>query len=226
MSIGPVKAVVFDAYGTLFDIHAPTARAGGAIGDPAKADALGKLWRDKQLQYSWLRSLMGEYADFWSVTQDGLDYALEAMGLYDPTLKKSLLDLYFELDAYPDAIPALQDLQGSGMKTAILSNGSPDMLEGAVSSSGAADHLDAVISVADAGHFKPDGRIYALAEQHFGVAASEMAFVSCNGWDAWASAHYGFRTVWLNRFGLPQERLPGEPKAIIDALDELRGLLV
>lgn len=223
--IGPVQAVVFDAYGTLFDIHAPTAKAAETIGDVAKADALGKLWREKQLQYSWLRSLMGHYVDFWTVTQDGLDYALEALDLADPDLRKRLLDLYFELDAYPDAIPTLERLKAAGMRTGILSNGSKDMLSAAVSSSGADAHLDAVLSVADAHVFKPDGVVYALAEGRFGVRASEMAFVSCNGWDAWASAAYGFRTVWLNRFGLPPERLPGKPKAIITSLDDLPALI-
>ena len=220
-----VKAVVFDAYGTLFDIHAPTAKAAGAIGDAAKADALGRLWREKQLQYSWLRSLMGRYTDFWTITQEGLDYALEALDLADPALRQRLLDLYFELDAYPDAIPALAALKEQGLRTAILSNGSKDMLDAAVTSSGAAAHLDAVISVADAEIFKPDARVYRLAETRFRVPASEMVFVSCNGWDAWGSADFGFQTVWLNRFGLPEERLPGAPKAVITSLDLLPGLL-
>lgn len=224
-TIGPVEAVIFDAYGTLFDIHAPTARAAEAIGDPQKADALGRLWREKQLQYSWLRSLMGLYKDFWSVTEDGLDYALETLGLDDPGLRKRLLDLYFEVDAYPDAIAALKALKQRGLRTAILSNGSKDMLNGAVQSSGAGAHLDAVLSVTDVGVFKPDGLVYAMAEEHFGVKARDMAFVSCNGWDAWGSASYGYRTVWLNRFGLPRERLPGEPRAVIETLDDLDALV-
>ncbi|MEM6665561.1 MAG: haloacid dehalogenase type II [Pseudomonadota bacterium] len=224
-TIGPVEAVIFDAYGTLFDIHAPTARAAAAIGDPKQADALGRLWRDKQLQYSWLRSLMGVYTDFWIVTQDALDYALEAMGINDPALKNTLLDLYFKVDAYPDAISALEALKAKGLKTAILSNGSRDMLDAAVTSSGASTHLDQVLSVADVRIFKPDGAVYTLAETAFGLPAARMAFVSCNGWDAWGSAHYGFQTVWLNRFALPKERLPGEPKAIITGLDQLPELL-
>lgn len=224
----PTKAVIFDAYGTLFDIHAPTAKAAAVIGDPNVAAALGKTWRDKQLQYSWLLSLMGAVKPFWDVTQDALDYALEAHGLQaNAGLKRSLLDLYFEIDCYDDVLPLFDALGGmdAGPKTAVLSNGSRNMLDAAAKSSGLSERLDALLSVEAVGIFKPDGRVYALAEETFGHKASEMTFVSCNGWDAWAAAHYGFQTVWLNRFGLPEERLPGAPKAIITTLLNLPDLL-
>ena len=216
-----VDAVVFDAYGTLFDIHAPTANAAAAIGDPAIADTLGKMWRDKQLQYSWLRAVMGAYTPFWQITQDALDYCLEALKLDDPKLRQSLLDLYFRIDAYPDAIPALQALKTGRMRTAVLTNGSREMVDAAITSSGAAGYLDDALSVADVGIFKPDKRVYQHAVDRLGVAKERMGFVSCNGWDAWAAADFGFQVVWLNRFGLPEEKLPGAPKRIIPDMTTL-----
>ncbi|HAE03553.1 MAG TPA: haloacid dehalogenase type II [Rhodospirillaceae bacterium] len=220
-----IKACVFDAYGTLFDVHAAAAALKQEIGP--KADQLSATWRTKQLEYTWLRSLMPAYKPFWQVTQDGLDYALEEAGLADRTdLRQKLLDLYFNLAAYPEVPDMLAKLQAKGISTAILSNGSLDMLNGAVGSAGIADRLDAVLSVEAVGIFKPDPRIYQLVTDHFNLPErTSVAFMSSNGWDAAAAAHYGFQTVWVNRFGKPWERLEGTPKAVLTSLEKLPDLI-
>lgn len=223
-SLGPVTACVFDAYGTLFDVHSPTAKVASEIG--ADADAVSRMWRQKQLEYTWLRSLMKDHADFRVVTRDALDYALAAHGVANADLADRMMDLYMMLDAYPDARPALEALKAAGLKTAILSNGSPDMLCAAVTSAGLDGVLDMSLSVEDVGVFKPDSRVYQLAVDRLGVQQrSEICFVSTNGWDAAGAAHFGFSVVWMNRFGLEIERLPGRPKHIIEGLDALPDLV-
>ncbi len=209
-----VKLAVFDAYGTLFDV-ASAARAAAA--DPAHpelgahAARLSETWRLKQLQYSWLRAITGAHADFWTVTGDALDYALDACGLTDPALHARLMALYRTLAAYPEVPGMLQDLRAAGLRTAILSNGAPAMLDSAVRSAGIDGLLDAVLSVESAGVFKPDRRVYDLVAARFPVRAEEVLFVSSNGWDAAAAAGYGFRVLWVNRAGDPMERLPWRP---------------
>lgn len=220
-----VEACVFDAYGTLFNVHAAAARLKEEIGP--EADRMSQIWRTKQLEYTWLRSLMPAYKPFWEVTQDGLDYAMEAVGIGDRAdLRQKLLDMYFHLDAYPEVPDMLRALKAGGLKTAILSNGSMDMLDGAVSSAGLGDVLDGVHSVEDVGIFKPDPRIYQLSVDNLGLGgADKVCFMSSNAWDAAAAAHFGFRVVWVNRFGQPWERLPGEPKAVIESLEPLPTML-
>jgi 2-haloacid dehalogenase len=217
--ISSVRACVFDAYGTMFDVHSPTARAAEAMG--GKADAVSRLWRQKQLEYTWLRSLMGAHADFWQVTGDALDYALESHGIDDRALRDRLMQLYLTLDAYADVKPALGQLRAMGLKTGILSNGNPRMLEAAVDSAGIADLLDAVLSIEDVGIYKPDGRVYQLAVDRFAVRPDEICFVSTNAWDAAAAAHFGFQVAWMNRFAMARERLPGDLRAVITGLDAL-----
>ena len=218
-----VGACVFDAYGTLFDVHSAVGRGGGALGD--KAQPVSALWRQKQLEYTWLRSLMKAHVDFWRVTGDGLDYALAANGVDDPALRDRLMDLYLSLDTYPDVKPALEQARAGGKKTAILSNGSPKMLQAAVDSAGLGDLLDEALSIEDVGIYKPDSRVYQLAVDRLGVAGGRICFVSTNGWDAHGAANFGFKVAWLNRFGQQPEKLPGEPSAVITTLAELPGLL-
>ena len=217
------RAVVFDAYGTLFDVASAAERAGDALGDRWRA--LSETWRAKQLQYTWLRSLMGRHADFRQVTADGLDFALASLGIDDPPLRRRLLDLYERLDAYPEARETLARLRAGGRKLAILSNGSPPMLEAAVRSAGLADLLDAVLSVESVGIYKPAPVVYELAPRRLGVAPAEIAFVSSNGWDVHGASAFGFRVAWCNRSGQPAERLPGRPDAEIRSLAELPALL-
>ena len=218
-----IGACVFDAYGTLFDVAAAAERCRAALGDAA--GPLAALWREKQLQYTWLRGLMGEHADFWQVTGEALDYAMGALSLDDRDLRAQLMDLYLALDAYAEVEPALKRLKAAGMKTAILSNGSPKMLAAAVESAGLADSLDAVLSVEEVGVFKPHPDVYRLGVDRLGLPAAEMAFHSANAWDAAAAAHFGYRAVWINRFGQPPERMPGTPAAELDSLDGVADLL-
>lgn len=220
-----IKACIFDAYGTLFDVHAPVARVAGKVGDDA--DALSRLWRQKQLEYTWLRSLMAAHVDFWQVTRDALDYALEAFGLDERgDLREELCALYLELDAYPDAAAALRQLKQAGMVTGILSNGSPMMLEAAVTSAGIGAVLDHVLSVEDVGIYKPDRRVYQMAVDATGVSdGEEICFVSANPWDAQAAAAFGFQVARIDRFGLKDDRIPGKPKLLLASLEQLPGVV-
>ena len=208
--LAPIDAVVFDAYGTLFDVNSAAARWRDALGP--QADAFSATWRRKQLEYSWLRSLMGAHADFWQVTAEALDFACERHGLADAALRNRLLESYRVLSAYPEVPAMLRAIRAAGFKTAILSNGAPAMLQAAVDSAGLAAHFDAVLSVEDAGVFKPHPHVYRLAVVALGVAAERICFVSSNGWDAAGAAHFGFRIVWVNRAGEPRERLPAGPE--------------
>ena len=210
-----LRAAVFDAYGTLFDVAAAARALAQAPGRAAFAphwQAVAADWRLKQLEYSWLRAVAGAHCDFWQVTQDGLDWALERAGLAgDAELRAALLALYRRLEAYPEVPGMLAALKAGGRATAILSNGSPGMLAAAVESAGIGDRLDAVLSVEDVGVFKPARAVYDLVGARLGLAPEAVLFVSSNGWDAGFAAAYGFRTLWVNRAGLPMDRLPGTP---------------
>jgi 2-haloacid dehalogenase len=218
-----IGACVFDAYGTLFNVHSAVERGGASLGD--KAAGVSALWRQKQLEYTWLRSLMGAHADFRQVTADGLDYALAAHEVNDPVMRANLMELYLTLEAYPDVAPCLEALRSAGRSTAILSNGTPDMLQAAVSSAGLSELLDAVLSVEAVGIYKPDARVYQLAVDRLNLAPARICFVSTNGWDAAGASFFGLRVAWMNRFAQRPERLPDAPAAVIGALDELPGLL-
>lgn len=218
------RACVFDAYGTLFDVHSAVRRHAGAVG--GEAHAVSALWRQKQLEYTWLRTLMGAHADFWTLTADALDVALARHGLgEDGALRARLLAAYRELAAYPEVPATLRALRAHARRTAVLSNGAPGMLADAVAGAGIGDLLDAVLSVEEVGLFKPRPEVYALACARLDLSPSEICFLSSNGWDAHGAAHYGFGVVWINRFDQPTERLPGEPLAVIRTLDELPPLL-
>ncbi len=220
---GAIDACVFDAYGTLFDVHAAAARCRDDLGDAA--DAVSQTWRTKQLQYTWLRSLMGRHIDFWQLTGEALDYALDAHGIDDAALRQRLMDCYLVLDAYPEVKDVLGRLHGAGLQCAILSNGAPDMLDAAVRNAGLGEVLDAVLSIEDVGIYKPHPSVYRLAVDRLGVEAERIAFQSSNAWDANGAAAFGFRVAWVNRFGQRPERLPGPADAEIATLDELPALL-
>jgi 2-haloacid dehalogenase len=218
-----IKACVFDAYGTLFDF-ASAARA--CVDVPAEAaDRLTALWRDKQVQYTWLRAAQERHADFMQVTADALDFALETLALERPGLRRRLLDLYLTLAAFPEAPDVLTRLRAADLRTAILSNGTPAMLAAAVAAAGLDRLFDVVLSVEDVGVFKPDPRVYQLAVDRLGVPAATIAFVSSNGWDAYAASAFGMRVVWCNRYGQRRERLPGAPDREIMTLAELPALV-
>ncbi len=218
-----VQACVFDAYGTLFDFASAAARCSDVLGD--KTAAVTALWRDKQLQYTWLRGLQGLHADFWQVTGDALDFTLETLGTPDPGVRDRLMNLYRTLDCFPEVPDVPARLKRAGFATAILSNGAPGMLRDAVTGAKLQDLLDHVISVEEVGVFKPHPSVYQRAVDRLGVPASAIAFQSSNAWDAYAASAFGMRAVWCNRYNQRRERLPGAPDREIRTLAELPALL-
>jgi len=221
--ISGIQACVFDAYGTLFDVHSAVGKHRERLGNIA--DQVSAVWRTKQLEYTWLRSLMRRHADFWQVTQDALDFAFDMYTVKDPDLKKDLIEAYLQLDCYPEVPEALSELKSRGFKIAILSNGTPKMLEAAVRNSGLGTMIPEIFSVEKAGVFKPDPRVYQIAVNELNVKPEEIAFQSSNAWDASGAATFGFKVAWINRFGQRPERLPGKPDVEIQSLSELPALL-
>ena len=213
---------VFDAYGTLFDVHAAMARFRGEAG--FDADRMSEIWRAKQLEYTWTLTLAGHYVDFWTLTGRALDYALARVPRVDKALKPKLLDAYFKLDAFPDARAALRALKAKGHKTGILSNGSPNMLKGAVDAAGIGGDLDAVLSVDSVKMFKPRPEVYRLVTDHYACKPGDVTFVSSNRWDVMAGASAGFRALWVNRGKMPDEYLEFPPKQVLSDLSLLATL--
>jgi 2-haloacid dehalogenase len=218
-----IKACVFDAYGTLFDFASAARGCRDIVGD--QTERLTALWRDKQLQYTWLRAVQGRHADFWQVTGDALDYSLETLALDNPALRERLMLLYLTLETFPEVSAVLKQLKDAGMRTAILSNGSPEMLAPLVTAAKLNSLLDAVLSVEEAGVYKPHAKVYQLAVDRLGVPASAIAFQSSNAWDAYAAKVFGMQVVWCNRYGQRPERLPGTPDREIKTLSELPALV-
>lgn len=216
-----LRAFVFDAYGTLFDVNAAVRRFDADVG-PRAAD-LAAIWRQRQLEYSWVLTLAGHYRPFWQLTEESLDFALAATGV-DAALKPMLLDAYRTLDAYPDAPGALAGLRAAGHATAILSNGSPDMLRAAVEGAALEPLLDHVLSVDTVKLYKPRPEVYTLALQTLGCAPSDITFVSSNRWDIAGAAAFGFRPAWIDRAGVPAEYAGLDPVVVLRSLDELAGL--
>lgn len=200
-----VKVLVFDAYGTLLDVHA--AMAAHAEKLPPDWERISAEWRAKQMEYTWVRTLTGDgqHRDFWTLTREALAFVAERNRVTDPSVIAALLESYRYLKAYPDARPALQAVRGRGIKTGILSNGEPGMLADAVGSAGLAPLLDALLSVEAVGAFKTDRRAYLMMTERFGLAPDEIGFVSSNAWDAYAAGVFGYRVFWVNRFGQPDE---------------------
>jgi 2-haloacid dehalogenase len=221
-SLEGIQACVFDAYGTLFDFASAASRA-DVPGD--RRAALTTLWRDKQLQYAWLRTLENRYADFWQVTGDALDFALESLDLESPRLRERLMDLYLGLEPFPEAPAVLATLRKAGFRTAILSNGSPMMLDALVKRSGLEAMFDAVLSADTVRAFKTHPDVYQYTLDSLGLTAPQIAFQSSNAWDAWGASDFGMRVVWCNRYGQRRERLPGAPDFEIRTLAELPALL-
>ena len=219
-----IDLCLFDAYGTLFDVTAAAAEKQSELGD--QWQALSSLWRTKQIEYTWLRSLMGSHADFWQVTGDALDFAMDTLGMENPRLREELMMLYKQLSAYPEVRGVLAKLRDNGVRAAILSNGSPEMLGSAVKNAGIEEYLEDVLSVESVGIFKVHASVYQLAVDRLGVPAERICFFSSNGWDIAGASHFGYRVVWVNRFGQKKERVPHEIDAEIASLDELENVLV
>lgn len=218
-----IRACVFDAYGTLFDFSSPMQARRARIGP--EADRLNTLWRQKQLEYSWLRSLMGAHADFWQVTGEALDYAMAACNIADPGLRAELMELYLCPQPYPESLATLKTLKAAKRYAAILSNGSPTMLTAAVNRAEMTPLLDAVMSADEAGTYKPHPSVYRLVTERLEIEPAQVLFLSSNAWDVAGAAHFGFTVAWCNRMGNPPESLPGKPAVTIASLAEVPGLI-
>ncbi|HEY1364668.1 MAG TPA: haloacid dehalogenase type II [Xanthobacteraceae bacterium] len=218
-----VEACVFDAYGTLFDFASAARGCRDVLGKAI--EPLTALWRDKQLQYTWLRAAQGRHADFWQVTGDALDFALETLALERPGLRERLMNLYLALDPFPEVPDVLARLKRAGLRTAILSNGSPRMLEATVRAASLEPLFDAVLSVEEVGVYKPHPNVYQLAVDRLGSPGRAIAFQSSNAWDAHAASAFGLQVVWCNRYAARPERLPGRPDRTISTLAELPVLV-
>jgi 2-haloacid dehalogenase len=222
----PIAAVVFDAYGTLLDVHGAMQRHADKL--PPDWERISADWRSKQLEYTWVRTLTGpgQHRDFWQLTREALEFVAARHRITDPAVLAQLLEAYRILPAYPDAKPALAALRARGLRTAILSNAEPSMLDAAVGAAALAPLLDAVISVETLGTYKPDRRVYDLAAERLGLGLGQMAFVSSNAWDAQAAALAGFRVFWCNRAGAPAEYGLETAATVLRGLDELETALV
>jgi 2-haloacid dehalogenase len=219
-----IQACVFDAYGTLFDVNSAAAGAKDVLGE--QWNSLAELWRIKQLQYTWLRGLAGHHADFWQVTGDALDFALDAVKREDSELRERLLNSYLTLSAYPEVPEILKRLKDAGMKLAILSNGTPTMLAKAVARAQIDHLLDAVLSVEEVKVYKPHPAVYRLACKRLGLATHQICFISSNGWDAYSAKAFGMPVVWCNRAAQPPERIPEQPDIEIRDLAELPKIVL
>ena len=217
----PVEAIVFDAYGTIFDVHAAVMHHASDLG--TLAQPVSDLWRAKQLEYTWIRTLSGRYRSFWQLTEESLDYALHVLAPAHRSLRAAILEAYRDLDAYTDAKGALVALRAAGFKTAILSNGDAAMLDRAVSASGLSGSFDALLSVEEIQTYKTAPSAYRLVEQNMGVKPESTAFVSSNRWDIAGASVAGFHCLWLNRLGRPDEYADMAPAAIISSLNEVLG---
>ena len=215
-----VQAVVFDAYGTLFDVATPITKQAAMLGE--KSADVAKLWRAKQLEYSWVRSLMGAHADFWHVTREALDFTLDSLGIAEAGLADEMMTDMLKLEAFADVSDGLKALRGRSKRLAILSNGSPSMLDSLVRNAGLERSFDQIISVEDVGIYKPSRRVYRLAMQRMQIAdAPSVCFVSANGWDAHGAAQFGFQSVRLKRVPIAEDRLPGKLSGVIENIGQL-----
>jgi 2-haloacid dehalogenase len=221
--LGNIGACVFDAYGTLLDFNAAVDQRRDRIGP--QADALSDLWRRKQLEYTWLRSLMGRHNDFWQVTTDALDFSMASVGIEDKALRDDLLGLYRTLAPYPEVVQVLQRLKDAELRTAILSNGEPSMLADAVDAASLGPLLNEVFSVETVGVFKPHPSVYQVVIEAFGLEPQQVLFQSANGWDIAGAASFGFTTVWINRGNAQEECLPNRPAYTLSSLDGLPALI-
>ena len=218
-----ITTYVFDAYGTLFDVNAACRELSKEVGD--KWNELSSLWRLRQVEYTWLRNSMKEYIDFWKITSDALDYAMETLNINNIKLRDDLLSLYLKLEAYPEVKSILENIKKRGMKTAILSNGNKKMLDSAVTNAKIQHLLDKVLSVDDCKVYKPATEVYDLVDKKMGIKKENVLFFSSNAWDMHAASNYGFKTIWVNRFEGKLEKLPGKPDKIINSLDQIEKIL-
>ena len=218
-----IKACIFDAYGTLFDVNSACRELSKEVGH--NWESLASLWRLRQVEYTWLRNSMNEYIDFWQITSDALDYAMETLDIENIKLKQDLLALYLKLEAYPEVKDLLKKLKQKDFKTGILSNGSMKMLNSAVDNANIRDLLDGILSVEECEIYKPSKKVYDLVEKNMKVKKENVMFFSSNAWDMHAASNYGFNTIWVNRFNAKLERLPGKPNNIVNSLEKIDEII-
>ena len=218
-----IKACIFDAYGTLFDVNAACRELSKEVGD--NWEKLASLWRLRQVEYTWLRNSMDEYIDFWQITSDALDYAMETLGIENNELREELLNLYLKLEAYPEVNDLLKKLKQRGLMTGILSNGSMKMLNSAVDNANIREYLDEILSVEECKIYKPSSKVYDLVKIKMQISKENVLFFSSNAWDMHAASNYGFKTIWVNRFNAKLERLPGKPIDIVNSLDKIDEII-
>ena len=217
------RAFIFDAYGTLFDVNAACRELSIEVGE--KWEQLSTLWRLRQVEYTWLRNSMNAYIDFWQITSDSLDYAMDTLNINNKNLRSNLLKLYLKLEAYSEVKGVLEKLKEEGFKTGILSNGSKKMLDSAVKNANISGLLDEVISVEECKVYKPSNKVYDLVEIKMGIKKEQVLFFSSNAWDMHAASNYGFNTIWVNRFNAKLERLPGKPLKIVNSLEKINKII-
>jgi len=218
-----IKACIFDAYGTLFYVNAACRELSKEVGD--NWEKLASLWRLRQVEYTWLRNSMDEYIDFWQITSDALDYAMETLGIENNELREELLNLYLKLEAYPEVNDLLKKLKQRGLMTGILSNGSMKMLNSAVDNANIREYLDGILSVEECKIYKPSNKVYDLVKIKMQISIENVLFFSSNAWDMHAASNYGFKTIWVNRFNAKLERLPGKPIDIVNSLDKIDEII-
>ncbi|MBI4183810.1 MAG: haloacid dehalogenase type II [Proteobacteria bacterium] len=218
-----VRLALFDAYGTLFDDDGPTRRFAETLGE--RQTPLARLWRQKQLEYSWIRSLVGAYVDFWHVTGEALDYAMAALGIADPVLRARLMQSVLEPELMPGARSLLEALKAAGKRAAILSNGSTTMLAAAIMTTKLSGLLEAVLSVDEVKVYKPHPEVYRMAVERFGLPIETIRFLSANGWDAAGATAFGLETIWINRSDAPTDEVPVRPRAEVASLAAAAPLL-
>ena len=217
-----IKAIIFDAYGTLFDVNSAAEKCKEKLGD--KWEGFANYWRTTQLEYTWLRSLMRRHKDFWQITEDSLDKSMNFYNI-DNTMRSELLNLYKVLSPFTEVNDALKKLKQSNYKLAILSNGTPDLLNELVVSNQLKDIFDDIFSVEEAGIFKPDSKVYDLPINKYNIEKNEVLFLSANTWDVSGAGNYGYNTVWVNRNNNIFDKLDFEPNQQISNLSELLDLI-
>ena len=223
-----VNICIFDAYGTLFDVTSATrivANEEEYSSFPNHSVKVSNSWRIKQLEYSWLRNIMHEYIDFWQITKDALDFALEENQIKNEKLRQRLLDVYWNLSAYPEAQDVLTTLKANNIQTGILSNGSKQMLNSAVVSANLKNYLDKIISIDGIEIYKPDPKVYEMVLDQFNCKKEEVLFISSNGWDIAGASKFGFTTLWVNRNLIPKDRLTFMPNKITNNLSTIPNIL-
>jgi len=218
-----IKACVFDAYGTLFDFNSAVDICSKEVGE--KSEELSTIWRQKQIQYTWLRSMMDEYVDFWQITGDALDYAMSAISVKNDKLQNRLMQLYKKLELFPEVSNVLNNVKNGNISTAVLSNGTQEMLFNVIEHSNLSHLIDVVISADEVGVYKPHPKVYQLAVNSLGVNPEEICFMSSNAWDAHGAKSFGFKVIWINRYQLPHEQIPTKPDIIINSLEPISYLL-